>query len=69
MTETFAGALLGKTNAGWLVDAATAEEAIEHGTVPRAREVYRGELLAWSEDEHRNGHLLGAPFPASWTRL
>ena len=69
MTETFTVALLGKTNAGWLVDAATAEEAIEHETVPRAREVCQGELLAWSVDEHRNGHLLGAPLPASWTRL
>ena len=66
-TETFAVALLGETDAGWLVDAASGEEAIEivHGTVPRAREVCRSELLAWAEEEYRNRHLLEVPFPAS----
>ena len=38
-TGTFAVALVGETDAGWLVDAASAEEAIDivHGTVPQAR--------------------------------
>ena len=37
MTETFTVALVGETDIGWLVDAASAEEAITivHGTVPR----------------------------------
>ena len=37
-TETFAVALVGETDAGWLVDAESAEDAISivHGTVPRA---------------------------------
>ena len=71
MTETFAVALLAETDAGWLVDAASSEEAIDivHGTVPRAREVRRGELLAWLEDEYRNRDLLGDPFSAGWARL
>ena len=43
--ETFAVALVGDP-AGWLLEAASAEEAIDivHGTVPRAREVWRGVL-------------------------
>ena len=70
-TGTFAAALVGETDAGWLVDAASAEEAIDivHGTVPQAREVWRSELLVWTEDYYRHRYLLGAPFPASWTRL
>ena len=40
-TGTFAVALVGETDAGWLVDAASAEEAIVHGTVSQAREVWR----------------------------
>ena len=46
-TDTFAVALVGEEDRGWLVDAATAGEAcaIVHGTVPRAHEVWRAELL------------------------
>ena len=42
--ETYAVALVGEEDRGWLVEAASAEEAIDlvHGTVPRAREVWRG---------------------------
>ena len=42
-------ALVGETDAGWLVDVASADEAVEfvHGTAPRAREAGRGELLVW----------------------
>ena len=71
VTETFAAALLAETDAGWLVDAAAAEEALKvvHGTVPRAREVCRSERLAWTEDDYRNRHLHRAPFPSSWTRV
>ena len=70
-TGTFAVALAGETDAGWLVDAASAEEAsdIVHATVPRALEVWRSELRVRTEDNYRNRHLLGAPFAASWTRL
>ena len=52
-------------------DAASAEETIDivYRTLPRAREVWRSELLAWTEDDCRHRYLLGAPFPASWTRL
>ena len=67
---TFAVALAVETAAGWPVDAASAEEAIGivYGTVPRAREVWRSELLVWTGDDYRNRHFLGAPFAASWTR-
>ena len=70
-TETFAAALVGETDTGWLVDACSAEEAISivHGTVPRAHEVWRSELLVWNEDFYRQRYLGGGTFPASWTRL
>ena len=40
-TGTFAVVLVGETDAGWLVDAASAEDAIDivHGTFPRARKL------------------------------
>ena len=71
MTETFAVALVGEEDRGWLLEAASAEEAIDivHGTVPRAREVWRGELLVWNERYYRERHLGGGAFPDSWTRL
>ena len=71
VTESFAVARLAETDAGWLVDAASGEKAIEivHGTVPRAREMFRSQLLAWTEDDYRNQYLFGAPFPSSWSRL
>ena len=49
--ETFAVALVGEEDRGWFVEAASAEAAIDivHGTVPRAREVWRGELVVWNE--------------------
>ena len=64
--ETFAVALSGEPK-GWLVEAASADEALDivHGTVPRARE----ELLAWTERYYRERYLLGAEMPESWTRL
>ena len=66
--ETFAVALPGEAK-GWLVE--TADEAIDivHGTVPRAREAGREELLVWTERYYRDRYLLGAEMPASWTRL
>ena len=68
-TGNFAVALAGETDAGWPVDAASAEEAIDivHAIVPRAREVWWSELLVWADDD-RNCDLPEAPFPASWTR-
>ena len=56
---------------GWLVEVATADEAIDivDGTVPRAREAGREELLVWTERYYRDRYLLGAEMPASWTRL
>ena len=52
------------------VGSAAPAEAIDivHGTVPRAREAWRSELLAWTEDYYRNGYLPGAPFPTGRTR-
>ena len=71
MRETFAVALVGEEDRGWLVEAASAEEAIDvvHGTVPRAHEVWRGELLVWTAEYYRKRHLGGEAFPDSWTRL
>ena len=69
--ETFAVAIVGETNAGWLIEARSADEAVElvHESVPRARKVWRGELLVWNESYYRSRYLAGAPFPASWTRV
>ena len=69
-TGTLAVALVGETDAGWLAGAASAEEAVDivHRILPRAGEVWRSELLAWIEDDERHRDLLGAAFPASWTR-
>ena len=70
VTQTFAVALSGAPK-GWLVEAASADEAIDivHGTVPRVREAGREELLVWTERYYRDRYLLGAEMPASWTRL
>ena len=69
--ETFAVALAGEEERGWLVEAASAEEAIDlvHGTVARAREVWRGELLVWNERYYRDRYLGGAEMPPTWSRL
>ena len=71
MTETFAVALVGETDAGWPVDAESAGEAadIVHGTVPRAHECWKSELLVWKESHCRERYLTGGPFPDSWMRL
>ena len=71
MTETFAVAQVGEEDRGWLVDAASADEAIDlvHGIVPRAREASRDEILVWEERYYRVRYLLGAEIPASWIRL
>ena len=71
MTDTFAVALVGEEHHGWLVDATSAGEAraIVHGTVPRAHEVWRAELLVWLADDYQARHLGGQPFPDSWVRL
>ena len=47
-TGIFVVALVGETAAGWLAGAASAEEAVDivHRILPRAREVWRSELLA-----------------------
>ena len=64
-------ALVGDTNAGWLVEAESAGEALDvvHGTVPRAHESCKSELLVWNESYYRDHYLAGGPFPDSWTRL
>ena len=71
MTETFVVALVGDEDRGWLVEAASAGEAVDivHGTVPRAREVWRGELLVWDEGYYRARFLGGAEMPEAWSRL
>ena len=67
VVETFAVALVGEEDRGWLVEAASAEEAIDiaHGTVPRAREGWRGGLLVWNERYYRDRYLGGAEMPAT----
>ena len=71
MRETFAVALVGDEDRGWLVEAASASEAVDvvHGTVPRAHEAWRGELLVWNERYYRDRYLAGGAFPDSWMRL
>ena len=71
VVETFAVALVGEEDRGWLVGAASAETAIDivHGTVPRAHEAWRGELLVWTAKYYRERHLGGGAFPNSWTWL
>ena len=56
---------------GTFAVALVVEEAadIVHGTVPRAREVRRGELLVWNERYCRGRYPGGAELPAVWTRL
>ena len=69
--ETFAVALVGETDTGWLVEATSAGEAVDivHDMVPRAHEVWRGELLVWTAEYYRERHLAGGAFSDSWTRL
>ena len=69
--ETFAVALAGEIDRGWLVEASDADEAIDivYGTVPRAREVSRDALLVWTECYYRGLYLTGDAFPSSWSRL
>ena len=71
VTETFAVALVGETNAGWLVDAESAGDAVDlvHSTVPRAHEYWKSELLVWNESYYRQRYLAGGAFPDSWTHL
>ena len=70
VTESFAVALSGEAK-GWLVEAASVDEALDivHGTVPRAREAGREELLVWTERYYRDRYLLGAEMSESWTQL
>ena len=65
---TFAVALVGEEHRGWLVDATSAVEAraIVHGTVPRADEVWRAELLVSLANDYQQRHLAGEPFPDTW---
>ena len=69
--ETFAVALAGEIDTGWLVEAADVDEAIEivFGTVPRAREATKDDLLVWTERHYRDLYLAGAAFPATWSQL
>ena len=71
MTETFAVALVGEEDRGWLVEAASAGDAraIVHGTVPRAHEVWPAELLVWLASNYQARHLGGKPFPAGLVQL
>ena len=72
MSERFAVAIVGDLDGGgWIVEADSTEDAINivRGTVPRAAEVWRGELLAWTERYYRQRYLLGGDFPAGWTEL
>ena len=68
--ETWAVAVAGEPE-GWLVEAGSADEAIDlvHGTVPRAREAGRAELLVWTKHYYRDLYLGGAEMPPTWPRL
>ena len=70
VTESFAVGLAGEPE-GWVVEASSADEAIDivHGTVPRAREAGRKELLVWTERYYRDRCLPGAEMPTIWLRL
>ena len=64
-------ALAGEKDCGWLVGAVSPGEAIDivRGTVPRARQVWRGEFLVWNERYYRERYLGGAEMPPTWSRL
>lgn len=68
-TERFAVALIDQTDAGWLVDAASAGEAVDqvHRTQTESR--WRSELLVWTESWYREHRLKGGPFPQGWRVL
>ena len=70
-TETFAVALIGQTDSGWLVEADSADAALDHvhRTVDRARKYQRDRLMLWTEQRYRELYLLGDEWPAGWTRL
>ena len=65
-TETFAFALIGQTDSGWLVEAESGDAALDHVhcTVDRARECWRSELMVWTERRYRELYLLGNEWPA-----
>ena len=73
MSERYAVAIIGDPD-GWLVDAESSEATVSlvHGTVPRAAEVSRGELMVWTESYYLERY--GAGFDAAtvfrgWTVL
>ena len=43
--------------------------SIVHGTVPRAHEVWRSELLVWNESYYLARYLGGGEMPPTWSRL
>ena len=71
--ELFAVAVLGEgaIDGGWLVMASGPEAAVSivHGTVPRAHECARAELMVWAASYNRSRYLFGGDFPATWTVL
>lgn len=72
MKERFAVAIVGDlAGGGWIVEAHSAADAISivRDTVPRAGEVWCGELLVWTESYYRERYLLGGDCPAAWTEL
>ena len=70
MTETFAVALVGDTDGGWLVEAASTTHAtdIVQETVVRARKVPRRELLVWRANYYRERNLADGPAPGGFNR-
>ena len=70
MSERYAVAIFGEPG-GWIVEADSTEDAIAtvRGTVPRAAEVSRGELMVWNESYYRERYCRGGPLPADWTEL
>ena len=61
----------GRAGSVGVVDAESAGEAVDivHGTVPRAHERWKSELLVWNADYYRRRYRAGGPFPEGWMRL
>ena len=62
---------MGEIDTGWLVEATSADEAIDlvYGTVLRAREATKDDLFVWTARYYRDLYLTDDVFPESWTRL
>ena len=69
--ETFAVALVGQTDAGWLIEADSAEAALDHvrRTADRVKAYSNRGLLVWTEQRYRELYLCNRDWPPGWVRL